>query len=83
MQLTPVLSESVTVQQYLEAETLRQVQGIKVRQQLRHACSAPCMTCLVAVITHCVAQLQLQASVQDITWLNVLSQNFMMNAGNM
>ncbi len=33
MQLTPVLSESVTVQQYLEAKTLRQVQSIKVRQQ--------------------------------------------------
>ncbi len=41
MQLTPVLNESVTVQQYLEAETLRQVQSINVRQQPKNACSAP------------------------------------------
>ena len=41
------------------------------------------MDCLVAVITHWITQLQLQALVQNITWLYVLTQNFMMNAGNM
>ena len=30
VQMTPVLNDSVTVQQYLEAETRRQVQSIKV-----------------------------------------------------
>lgn len=35
IELTPVLSESVTVQQYLEAETLRQVQSIKATCEQR------------------------------------------------
>ena len=38
LQLIPVLTESVTVQQYLEAETQRQVQSIKVRCPLHCAC---------------------------------------------
>ncbi|DBA87462.1 TPA: hypothetical protein ACH3X1_004501 [Trebouxia sp. C0004] len=36
IELTPVLSESVTVQQYLEAETLRQVHSIKASVQISH-----------------------------------------------
>ena len=31
LQITPILSDHVTVQQYLEAETQQQIQCIKVR----------------------------------------------------
>ena len=36
VQLTPILTESITVQQYLEAETQRQVQSIKVTVLRQH-----------------------------------------------
>lgn len=56
LQLIPVLTESVTVQQYLEAETRRQVQSIKVRCQLR-CCSwtnSICMRCTLDTLHTCL-----------------------------
>lgn len=59
LQLVPVLTETVTVQQYLEAETRRQVQSIKVRW----SCTA--------MFGHCqyTASIHVHMHIKDIIFL--------------
>ena len=61
MQLTPILGEDVTVQQYLEAETRRQAQSIKVKQSLLTAHTFDAVPC----------PLQKVLWLRDFTWLQL------------